>query len=134
MFEIHLTITNSRGPMYSVLSRYKVVRDRELLKGLNPNTQIELMHWLRKCSEVNVGHLVFRLYLEPTWVCTLSNSLPMVLDLWTSHLDLICLSHCSIWCLWVKIYVVNSDMKNVIGMSEPNVMVKGQGSMKQKSN
>ena len=25
MFEMHLTITNSRGPMYSVLSRYKVV-------------------------------------------------------------------------------------------------------------
>ena len=45
MFEMHLTITNSRGPMYSVLSRYKVVRDRELLvKGLNPNIQIELMH------------------------------------------------------------------------------------------
>ena len=27
-----------------------------------------------------------------------------------------------------KIYVVNSDMKNVIGMSEPNVMFKGPGS------
>ena len=28
-----------------------------------------------------------------------------------------------------KIYVVNSDMKNVIGMSEPNVMFKGPGSL-----
>ena len=26
-----------------------------------------------------------------------------------------------------KIYVVNSDMKNVIGMSDPNVMFKGPG-------
>ena len=26
----------------------------------------------------------------------------MVLVLWTSHSDLMCLSHCSIWCLWVK--------------------------------
>ena len=33
------------------------------------------------------------------------------------HLMLIC-----------KIYVVNSDMNNVIGMSEPNVMFKGPGS------
>ena len=28
-----------------------------------------------------------------------------------------------------KIYVVNSDMKNVIGMSDPNVMFKGPGPM-----
>ena len=27
--------------------------------------------------------------------------------------------------LMSKIYVVNSDMKNVIGMSDPNVMFKG---------
>ena len=26
-----------------------------------------------------------------------------------------------------KIYVVNSDVKNVIGMSDPNVMFKGPG-------
>ena len=30
--------------------------------------------------------------------------------------------------LMSKIYVVNSDMKNVIGMSDPNVMFKGPGS------
>ena len=30
-----------------------------------------------------------------------------------------------------KIYVVNSDMKNVIGMSQPNVMFKGAGSLHQ---
>ena len=29
--------------------------------------------------------------------------------------------------LMSKIYVVNSDMKNVIGMSDPNVMFKGPG-------
>ena len=29
--------------------------------------------------------------------------------------------------LMSKIYVVNSDMNNVIGMSEPNVMFKGPG-------
>ena len=28
-----------------------------------------------------------------------------------------------------KIYVVNSDMKNVIGISDPNVMFKGPGPM-----
>ena len=28
-----------------------------------------------------------------------------------------------------KIYVVNSDMKNVIGMSDPNVMFRGPGSL-----
>ena len=27
----------------------------------------------------------------------------MFLVLWTSHSDLICLSHCSIWCLWVNL-------------------------------
>ena len=31
--------------------------------------------------------------------------------------------------LMSKIYVVNSDMKNVIGMSDPNVMFKGPGPM-----
>ena len=31
--------------------------------------------------------------------------------------------------LMSKIYVVNSDMKNVIGMSDPNVMFKGPGSI-----
>ena len=31
--------------------------------------------------------------------------------------------------LMSKIYVVNSDMKNVIGMSDPNVMFKGPGSL-----
>ena len=30
--------------------------------------------------------------------------------------------------LMSKIYVVNSDMKNVRGMSDPNVMFKGRGS------
>ena len=30
--------------------------------------------------------------------------------------------------LMSKIYVVNSDMKNVRGMSDPNVMFKGTGS------
>ena len=30
-----------------------------------------------------------------------------------------------------KIYVVNSDMKNVIGMSQPNVMFKGAGPLHQ---
>ena len=30
--------------------------------------------------------------------------------------------------LMSKIYVVNSDMKNVIGMSDPNVIFKGPGS------
>ena len=30
-----------------------------------------------------------------------------------------------------KIYVVNSDMKNVIGMSQPNVIFKGAGSLHQ---
>ena len=29
--------------------------------------------------------------------------------------------------LMSKIYVVNSDMKNVIGLSDPNVMFKGPG-------
>ena len=29
--------------------------------------------------------------------------------------------------LMSKIYVVNSDVKNVIGMSDPNVMFKGPG-------
>ena len=29
--------------------------------------------------------------------------------------------------LMSKIYVVNSDMKNVIGKSDPNVMFKGPG-------
>ena len=29
--------------------------------------------------------------------------------------------------LMSKIYVVNSDMKNVIGMSDPNVIFKGPG-------
>ena len=33
-----------------------------------------------------------------------------------------------------KIYVVNSDMKNVIGMSDLNVMFKGPGSLLCKSN
>ena len=28
-----------------------------------------------------------------------------------------------------KIYVVNSEMKNLIGMSDPNVMFKGPGSL-----
>jgi len=32
-----------------------------------------------------------------------------------------------------KIYVVNSDMKIVIGMSDPNVMIKGPGPMSWKS-
>ena len=31
--------------------------------------------------------------------------------------------------LMSKIYVVNSDMKNVIGMSDPKVMFKGPGSL-----
>ena len=31
--------------------------------------------------------------------------------------------------LMSKIYAVNSDMKNVIGMSDPNVMFKGLGSL-----
>ena len=31
--------------------------------------------------------------------------------------------------LMSKIYIVNSDMKNVIGMSDPNVMFKGPGSL-----
>ena len=29
--------------------------------------------------------------------------------------------------LMTKIYAVNSDMKNVIGMSDPNMMLKGPG-------
>ena len=35
--------------------------------------------------------------------------------------------------LMSKIYVVNSDMKNVIGMSDPNVMFKGPGSLSSSS-
>ena len=34
--------------------------------------------------------------------------------------------------LMSKVYVVNSDMKNVICMSDPNVMFKGPGPIKTK--
>ena len=34
--------------------------------------------------------------------------------------------------LMSKIYLVNSDMKNVIGMSDPNVMFKGPGPLLEK--
>ena len=41
-------------------------------------------------------------YIFPFGVISGDWQQTLVLVLWTSHSDLICLSHCSIWCLWVK--------------------------------